>query len=40
MSGRANQVDQLAAMTSIVELAPHAAAARYAEAIAEATHSG
>jgi hypothetical protein len=28
MSGRANQVDQIAAMTSIVEVAPHAAALR------------
>jgi len=28
MSGRANQIDQIAAMTSIVEVAPHAAALR------------
>src|SRR5580693_922420 len=28
MSGRANQIDQIAAMTSIVEVAPHAAAVR------------
>jgi hypothetical protein len=28
MSGRANQVDQIAAMTSIVDIAPHAAALR------------